>query len=509
MKDSMLRSLKLSAIAVFTAIFFLYFFSQSAFYYRLQVKEDLFFIQQMIREIHPLYKYKDLSEYEAFKYWLENGLNKSLVLAESVDSLEDANALIQFYVKGFNDIHLSASSYETCFGCFTIGSSRINISKSSNNPILWSGFSLSRNQKKLVVDSVADTWSSALPNVGYELVSCDAIPIDSILRDFSKFNLRDSHSTSQYKNIIKAITYRGIPGIHLFDRIDWKNCTFKDTISGKTIEIDMVWRLLSSEEYKKKFPINSIGFSSNELGGYLKVPTFSYFLFKHPQFSKVIRDIANFDNSKSLVIDLRGNSGGSIFTIYPLLKSLLGKDIYESKSLKENLSFKVRNTKFLRKFLLERITDKPSSAQSMLAKIFYEKLSENSNAEFLNIFIDPYRLDEIINLNYVPKTKRKFSGAVLLVIDGNCTSACLTFIESLKGYENVTVFGETTFSDTIFSQPVFITTPNQIQISIPSAVVFRRTRSSYEKIHPSILFPGDISNDDELVSFIKNYLIRF
>jgi len=90
---------------------------------------------------------------------------------------------------------------------------------------------------------------------------------------------------------------------------------------------------------------------------------------------------------------------------------------------------------------------------------------------------------------------KRYAGAMAVVTDGACASACLDFMDVILAYPGVIHLGRTTSADTRYLEVASYEVTDQLRVGVPRKAWFGRPRGNNEPYVPSRIYPGDIRDD--------------
>lgn len=271
---------------------------------------------------------------------------------------------------------------------------------------------------------------------GVLLKAVDGLPIDKIMDTLfaylntDGFNLVHKYqSLSNFNTFPSLYTYVfGLKQSYVVDFIDTngRNRTAdmkiyvspKDTAKGKRPEIK-----IGKREQRKRALENmrNLKVDSALRTAVMDLNTFSngYSLrrFFHQTFKKLRKD-----SLQNLVIDLRGNGGGSVTN-----SNLLTKYVSDHR-------FKVGDSLYTKKRGSQYSQYRQNSFLNWLFMMAFTRKKEDGNYHF-GYFEHKY---------FSPKKNNHFDGQVYVLTGGNTFSASTLFTNAVKGQKNVTVVGEET-----------------------------------------------------------------
>ncbi len=210
---------------------------------------------------------------------------------------------------------------------------------------------------------------------------------------------------------------------------------------------------------------------------------------------------------KTLVFDLRGNRGGSCLWGRELINALFGEDY-----VRERLAYLYSHTGSLwrispdnLKHMVEQMShsikrhmgeNHPATLQFMELNQNIEKAFEQGEATyFAPVIIEPSSSQPALN----PMKEHIF-----ILIDRNCYSATLMFLDELKAMQaEVTLLGETTGADSMYMELRTVDLPSGLgKLGFPIRVYRGPSRGHNVPYHPDIRIMKILQNTEELKKMI-------
>lgn len=263
------------------------------------------------------------------------------------------------------------------------------------------------------------------------------------------------------------------------------------------------YKIIKDED---KFKINLI--SKNSV--LIKLSTFDISA-NNSQFKAVLDLMKNFRNKDKIIFDLRGNHGGNSFIGSQILNSLFGKEYSEHKRNEMNKYFfvdwraSIENFNYLNNLYFEFKTQFSQESNEAISlkkvidgmkksiddgKIYYRELHEHNDIN-------------VSNKNNLLKSN------LFAIIDKDCASACLDFIDEIKSLHNsVYLIGQTTNADRFYMEIRPSILPSGLGIFwFPMKVYRNRIRKDNAPYYPDINYPVDTTMSNNLIDFIDNLKI--
>ncbi len=225
--------------------------------------------------------------------------------------------------------------------------------------------------------------------------------------------------------------------------------------------------------------------------GYLWLESFmdQYMDERQELLDSFYKNVENFDY---LILDVRGNMGGS-FIVW--MKNVIAPLIKEE--LVANMYLAYRKGDYVCMFLEHSI-----ELDTIAAKDSFEYLPP----EVLTDEYTVYEYKQIVE----PTNKADFKGKIIILIDGNTFSATDAFALYCKETRFGELYGTQTGGDGISYSPVYFVLPNsKIVIRFTPAMGIDYTGHSNEvvRVQPDVYYESEIGDFDELIEYIKQNVI--
>ncbi|MCJ8510704.1 S41 family peptidase [Rhizobium lemnae] len=430
----------------------------------------------------------------AFLDWLNNGFIEAEDDLSKVRGLEDYFLILKQYVAGFRDPHVTVD-----FTSPEVGRK-------------WPGFVVAgREGKVLVVES-----STNSPPIGSELISCDGIAVKALLAD-RVFRFRADPAISA--SFDAAVRYLFLVADSNLVEPSLQTCRFD--FQGRNFDFKLKWRDVSSDALKEfdeaggntKRPLSIVKAESGiywmTLSSFSSDPSNRSALER--LFVALNQEQADIAASNGLVIDLRGNSGGSSFFGEILTYLLFDKDTLLHQASLQGSAISVDwrasqdNLNYVRTWL-EPGNPRHHSDEGWTKSIILglSNSVENGSPFFREYVPQPTFSEDPATLPYWRQQKNgsddkrpvfippvPIQAPIFVVTDGACFSACLDFLDLLKQFDGITYLGLPTSADTQYMDTRTVNLPSQLgTLTIPMKVYRDRQRRPGESYVPDIIYEG-------------------
>lgn len=243
-------------------------------------------------------------------------------------------------------------------------------------------------------------------------------------------------------------------------------------------------------------------------GGYwISAPDFSPTGESEKIVKKSINDLKNSRstviNAKYLVIDVRGNNGGSSMYGERIANTLWGSDLVESyrpQSTGVDWRISKKNIEHV-DWIIPNLKQKGATEENIHEfKSIVEnmKISEKKGNPF---YFQKGEVPNKVNTAIKNEVKTK----IYFLTSAGCASAYLDFADIILSMPNVTHLGRETSADTNYLEVSFRTTPSGLFKAVYPRKVYRgRQRGDNKPYTPGIKWTGDIFDTIALEKWIKN-----
>jgi hypothetical protein len=328
-----------------------------------------------------------------------------------------------------------------------------------------------------IVHEVWNTTDNDL--IGSKVVAVDGLPIHNLIKD--SYNVTYLHyDFARTRNYVEYLR-----PLHLGFSTDF---TFENATSdqfNRTLYFNssIIYPSINWRGYYPNLPDVSTNLYPTERVGYLQVggmhnPSF----ILHEQIMSFYESIADYDH---LIIDIRGNSGGSDYFWYheivePLLKEKTKSTVYLALHKEAKYSHMMRRERqWYFKASKSRLSELPPEAQSNEVKIY-----KNS-------------------ITFEPANSVDFNGTISVLIDKNIFSASESFSVFCKNTGFATLYGTHTGGDGIGDATYFVLPNSKLIIRFSYILGLFPNGQANEEMHtaPDVYYESSKGNWDELIDF--------
>lgn len=294
-----------------------------------------------------------------------------------------------------------------------------------------------------------------------------------------------------------------------------KSCDFINA-DGATYSVQLKWSVrpqkvrqhLTNANNGDELPIG-LHWPSKDIA-WIAMPTFSPNEQQQADYQQLFADLTKQRTqllmAKTVILDLRHNQGGSSFWSLKVAEQLWGQQIVSYRSEQANAKTQVwwrasqDNTEYVES-LKAILKDQPE---------MYDMVKEVSAGMQLSLdegdaFYVEYNKPSEQSLAEV--TNSDFQSKAIVIVPGQCASACLDAVDSFKLFENTVLFGAPSSSGSTYMEVRLVDTPSGLsKVIIPNKVYVDRPRKNGFYYQPDIPYYGLEWTTEALLEQIKNNL---
>ena len=393
-----------------------------------------------------------------FGDWLESGFEQQMTLAESIDTADEYVYAMLKFVSGFRDGHLN-----------------IRFDVDRGTAARWPGFFTTWRNGAVVVHTVDTAIVSELAE-GDQLRSCDGQAAEKLVRQrVFDFQFDPALPANWVPAAARAFVDFGNPFVGVP-----KHCVF--VRENREIALDLEWREVSWDDRRDDYTA-ARGRTRPEVGLY--VPESGVYWLQASTFGPNEAQVAIYKDAfrqlrearataKLVVLDLRGNDGGSSMWAELFAESLWDKlpddDEDDSKFVEwrvseGNIAYWETVPSILRKqfgdshfsyrwsqHVLRHLAASLKDGQALWRETPVEGEQDSNNSSTIE--------------NSTPATPR-YGGTVIVLTDTTCGSACLDAMSLLTEVPEVVHVGNVTSADTQYMEA----RPEQLPSGLATLVI--------------------------------------
>lgn len=440
---------------------------------------DLDAARAAIRAGHPGYIDEQNPDFRA---WEAKGYEGARALLPRVNSYDSMLAAVRYYIAGFQDGHLGYSD---------------NIRKGSH--LLSAGWSLGYVDGVYRVAGAMPKWDKPLPPAGAELLACDGMPVEQLLRRLSRYyDGRDLPGVRH--QLAPLLTGETIAGEEL------KECRFR-TAQGKVLKFAQHYGMVKFEDM---MALNKPAPAPKRINGYtlqdgvlwLRAANFQPDREAAQQMDKMLEELPRLEGVRTIVFDARGNGGGNSeigARYFDAATGGLAMDAADESAVPRSFAqWRVSDAAIAgMDFRLERIgaaQGKDSEDFKWVTDLRERILKAKAEGQpWVEQSGDPRlsRADIVARHGKL----RRFNGKVVLVTDEHCASACLDFADLVRSVPGAIHMGQATSADTLYMDIGRIGMPSGNRLIMPLKVWRNRLRGNNEALQPDVPLSVNIHDD--------------
>jgi hypothetical protein len=416
-----------------------------------------------------------------FRDWLDTGFEQQMALAESIDTADKYVYAILRFVGGFRDGHLNI---------------RFDVDR---GPARWPGFFTTWRNGTVTVHTVDPALVPQLAE-GDRLRSCDGQTAEQLVRQrVFDFQFDPALPANWVPAAARAFVDLGNPFVDVP-----KQCVF--VREDQEIAIDLEWRQLSWDDRRDDYSA-ARGRTRPEVGLY--VPETSVYWLQASTFGPSEAQVAKYKDAfrqlrearttaKLVVLDLRGNDGGSSMWADLFAEALWDASPDDDEDDSEYVEWRVSEGNIaywetVPSILRKQFGDSHSSvgwSNHVLRNLVSSLKDGHDLWRETPVDGEQDSKDAPTAENSNTVTPR-YRGAVVVVTDTTCGSACLDAMSLLTEVPEVVHVGSVTAADTQYMEARAAQLPSGLAtLVIPIKVYRGRVRPDGGYFTPTFQFEG-------------------
>jgi hypothetical protein len=458
--------------------------------WRAATDQDLAAIHDLLRDNSPAMVVDRDSAH--FRAWLEDGLREGRGRLSQVRDARGYGFALRAYVVGFRDSHIQTWLTD-------------EVGVDLRKPVAWPGFIIGLRADGYRVAYVEPDVSGPPP--GARLVSCDHVPAQAMASARDRFDGDLSLASGRFYAASRLLLDRGNPFLPRP-----VSCVFEAGGATRTVRLD--WRAPDPAQLKLAMAAatgagerNLDLFAWGPRDWWISIPDMGDDHDWRGFYAKVQANLPAIRSVDHLIIDLRGNGGGSSGYGDRLARMLWGEAFVEARE--PHLGPTVwRATATNRAYwadLVARLARQPDYADlPELKRVLagYDRALAAGQPTF--------RMDDGPPAVATPAGGNPMRARVVLLTDPACNSACLDLMDLFTVMPDVVQAGSETSADTIFME---LTTLEKISSGL-SGLAFghkawvERPRGSNRPYAPSaaLTWRGDPADEAALRAWLRRTL---
>ena len=449
-------------------------------------KTDLDFVYRTLQENHPGAIDK---QHPSFKAWMDTGYAQASASTASAASLPDMKRILARYLAGFADGHL------------------VVVFNQQATHARWPGIVMGRIGNRYLVTGLAKEWTSALPALNAELVSCDGRAPDTLMNEDilpSLFNLTTLNSVKARNMFYLFLDDDLVP--HQYAR-----CVFEQ--AGERKQFDLKWERIRTSSYEQHWdaanPKASKRSTITELAPkryWVHLPNFQPDAQAQTELKNLIAEMPTLRAAELVVFDLRGNNGGNSQWADDVLSALYGKAfIDDRKALQDSKGYtewRVSSANLKHINDIVAIQTQQFGAESEVVAIFSALATRMAAALKAG---QPF-VRQSATLPSAPArtgVQPLSKARAILVTDASCASSCLNGADVVLSLPDVRHFGYTTGADTVFMDVRKVELPSGLGTLVLGQKVDRaKVRGNNQPWVPSLQYDGQIGDTEKVKAWV-------
>jgi hypothetical protein len=455
-------------------------------------EQDVRAMHRIILESHPG---PVDAENPDFKRWLQQGYREALGRAQRARDFGAYSATLQRYAAGFRDGHLQL------------------VPQLQRTQARWPGFVVAQRQGRYVVATVEE-GAQGLPPVGAELVACDGVSAAQLFERtvWPKVTGPDVEG-KRAAQAPRLLLDEGDPEVALP-----RGCELR--VDGAAQQVTLRYRDVAPEKLSERTRAAAFGappaFGVRPFGAggrWVSIPAFWPTEGERTlaALRQVVAEAPSWRNVPVLVLDVRGNTGGSSMWGDNLLKGLYGEALFKAR-VEDPPQVKAQYVDWRASRAnvahLDYLGDYLAGEQGKDAPIvgYLQRVRHGLEAARRRgepFFHLPEEGPQQAPQPAAAEPASLMKGRVFVLTDGRCASACLDFLDSALALPGVTHVGLPTSADSVYMEVRTELLPSgATKLGVPVKVYRKRPRAHNEAYVPKVRFEGDFSDGAALEQWV-------
>ncbi|MGP5159399.1 S41 family peptidase [Pseudoalteromonas sp. KG3] len=427
-----------------------------------------------------------------FPTLLESAKREGLALASQINNAQGYAAAIARFNMVLQDGHAGAVAL---------------LPKELKQPRRWPGFSAVWRGDGLKV-----YYSEhAKVSKGDKIIRCNNTPIEPLMRKtIFTFHGQVEQPGHWWHHGRRLLVDDGNPFLPKL-----KTCDFAKA-NGSTYSVQLKWT--ERPESVKQHLVNAYNGDELAIGlhwptegiAWIAMPTFSPNEQQKADYQQLFVDLAKqraqLLTAKAVILDLRHNQGGSSYWSLKVAEQLWGQQVVTYR--KEQASEKTQvwwraskdNTEYVES-LKVILKDQPEMYEMVKEVSAGMQLSLDEGAPF---YVEKNQPSEH---SAGEVTGSDFQNKAMVIVPGQCGSACLDAVDTFKLFANTVLFGAPSSSDSTYMEVRLVDTPSGLsKVIIPNKVYVDRPRANGFYYQPDIPYYGLEWATEALLKQLKSTL---
>lgn len=420
---------------------------------------------------------------------LENGARSAMIEAEQVQTERDYRRAMMRFIASFGDPHTG-----------------INLNLKTEG---WTGVVLDQRDGQFRVIWSEPGWPHALPPVDAVAQSCDGVwtgtYIKTSVAPYSKFSTEYAAAASAHAQ--SMMFEQGLGHTP-------KRCTFT-LPDGSVRSYDLPLRPVAEIGMERIRAVRKTYQAQARAPGLYPLAKGMH-LVGMPNFDgaksgaayeRVYGELAKLRAAQWIVFDLRGNGGGNSTWGTRALQALYG-DAY-GEQLSDMPAYGKRMVAAPASIALFRqFADAPENAKDRdgYLKVVHRLETAVQQGERLAVVEDATEAD---NLALGAKVRQRPGGPRLAaVIDRNCFSSCMNFLQQLRAIGDTVVLGEPTWGYSPYGEIAGFDLPSGNGALYIASALYASTQATRAPFVPDLAYRGNMADDAALTTWVAKILAK-
>jgi hypothetical protein len=400
--------------------------------------------------------------------------------------------VLRFYVQGFADAHLNLNFWLD-----------FRWHQWAGMVLAWNGAAFELRQAAADVDL----------EPGAVLEACDGRSAEALWQsNVAPFYARAELPANRFRHASRLLLSNGNPLVERPTR-----CTF--LAAGEQVEVELRWRSVPPAELQRELSAGApqervMGLRDfTERGAWVTLPSFDPQGEAAEQLKSTLAALESYRGADLVVVDVRGNSGGSSYWAEAFVRGLYGDAFFE------HLSYELRQRQ-PDVYVDHRVSAENLAHFDSLLPMIGEQAGEDSEmyryfaglVEGMRAALDkgevlfPVRRDDATTS--APPAEPAFRGRLIYLTDSVCVSACLDFSDTVLALPRVTHVGQPTSADTTYMEIRGATLPSNIGgLNFATKVYRGMSRGETGYYTPEIPYVGDISDTPRVEAWLLEVVL--
>ena len=436
-----------------------------------------------------------------FHQWFSQGYDQAMALARRATTQQRAFAALRFYTSGYRDDHL------TVWNTF------------DSDVSIWAGWVVQRQGGSYRVAGRAAQWPVDTPQTGEQVLSCDGRPLDDLLGDkVAPFVNRLTYLEATKSHLAWHLTHES-PTAPLWEPLRVRQCATR-TATGEIRHYGMAWQPLTDKDSKAlaqhRRPRQGITevrpgvhwiHASNFQPGSRKAVA---------RFEQMLDAIRQTGDAQAVVLDVRGNGGGSSLLGYRILLALLTDAILKEDAAQPQQPRAYWRVSQLALEVFEegKAHSRETEGEDSLSYQFAQQMASlmKEAASRGQDFVEQPGGEEShpeFQQDAAQERARRFSGKLVLVTDANCMSACLDFVSEALQIPGIVHVGSPTRTDTPYTEAASKALSPNVMLRVPLKVWKNHGRQDKEgqPYVPQFVFDGNLADTAAVQAWVLDSVL--